>query len=253
MHLTLGDKLRIFLGDVSFSVGVVFGIIGVLLAVFFVPAVGVDGLWFIFQPTAQVAGTITSASPTDYSESEAEDVIWEIDYRFKLAGKLRQSHSYSSSQTVQPGTAIQIEYVKDKPSLSRIVGTSTAPFPPWGLIPVIGVLMGGFQLARKGAVFCSRAIAIAADVFVVSAICDEIKPDTSKTDEEVKGYIARYAYQFHGRTHEYLCEVSSTDLKKFGKQENLALQGNASANAMLVAQLPRLVRDRLRLPANNIQ
>ncbi len=252
MHLTPTEKLRVFLGNSSLIAGLVFCTSGLLALTFLVPAACITDLWFIAQPTTQVAGTVISASPTDYSEGESEDRIWEINYQFRPDGQLRQGHSYSSSQSVQPGSAIQVEYVKDMPSTSRIIGTSTSPFPLWGFIPIVGMLLSGFYLVRQGILYCKQAIAIIADVFVVPAVCEAIKPDRFTNDEGKRGYIARYVYQFSGRTHQYLCEVSASESKTFGKQENLALQRSAPTNAMLVAQLPRLIRNKLQLPVNTI-
>ncbi|MBJ6111397.1 hypothetical protein JAO73_20420 [Hymenobacter sp. BT523] len=247
MRLTLSEKLQIFFGSLSFLAGLAFSATGVVLTCFLWPIVDFSSVWFLAQPVAQTSGIITSANLTSLSDGDDDESIWEINYRFQRAGHLYQGHSYSSSHTVAPGTAVQVEYVKNQPRFSRISGTSGAPYPLWALIPTISCLVSGLQMLRKGISYCTQAVAIADDIQVAPAICARVKPCASRSDDEEKIFTAHYTYFFEGREYEYLHEVSLDELGKLNEQEELALQRAAPANAMLIANLPRLVRNRLRL------
>ena len=244
MLLTLGDKLRIYFGNTNFLIGLLFCAVGLVLMTNFLPAVDFENAWFITQPTAQTSGTIVSASPTDYTESEDEDRIWEIDYAFNLAGHLHKSHSYSSSQNVRPGTVVQIEYVSAQPNHSRILGTSNAPYMLWMLLPVLGCAISGLAWVYKSGSYCRQVIAIAEDAFVTPAICAQVKAKTPVHDEEQE-HTAHYVYNFNGIEYHHVLDVSATKLKQLNKLENIALQRTFPPNAMLVANLPRSLQNRL--------
>ena len=247
MLLTPGDKLRIYLGNPNFLIGLAFSVIGLLIMVNFLSTVDFDSLWFITKQTTYVQGNITSASPTDYGDDEENSRVWEIDYSFSISEKQHKGHSYSSTQNVRPGTAVQIEYVSGRPELSRISGTSNAPFPLWALIPITASAISGFLGIRKSVFYCRQATAIAEDVFVTPAFWAQMKTNISDSDDE-KTYNVHYTYRFNGLEYQHVHEASAAELEKLNKQENVALQKSVPANAMLVIALPSLVQDRLPPP-----
>ncbi|MBH8556418.1 DUF3592 domain-containing protein [Hymenobacter negativus] len=247
MLLTLGDKLRIYFGNTNFLLGLLFCAVGLVLMTNFLPTVDFESAWFITQPIAQASGTIVSASSTDYTESEDEDRIWEIDYTFNLAGHLYKNHSYSSSQNVRPGTVVQIEYVSAQPNHSRILSTSNAPYMLWTLLPVLGCAISGLAWVYKSGSYCRQVIAIAEDAFVAPAVRTQIKTKALVHDEEQE-YKAHYVYSFNNIEYHHILDVSETKLKQLHQEENIALQRSFPPNAMLVANLPRSLQNRLTSP-----
>jgi hypothetical protein len=99
-----------------------------------------DDLRIVLSRTS-VQGTIRNVKSVNASENDVE--VYEYEYAFTTRGGQKVTgHSYSTGREWGIGSTVNVEYVPDEPSISRIQGTRTSLFSPFVLFVLIFPLVG---------------------------------------------------------------------------------------------------------------
>lgn len=96
---------------------------------------------------AQTQATVSKISDSGYSENET--TLMEIEYRYQVDGKQYQGSSYAFDAPFDPGNQVKVEYLKDSPGKSRILGMRVRPFSGFTIFALIFPLVG-FAIAGRG-------------------------------------------------------------------------------------------------------
>lgn len=103
-------------------------------------------------------GWVTSIRATNASEGGSKGSsgtrIYANHYMYSVAGRSFEGVSYSLGQSVEPGSAVEVEYLSSDPSTSRVAGMRRSIFGPWAVVvlifPLIGLLFVYFSTRSGG-------------------------------------------------------------------------------------------------------
>jgi|YelNatPaOPRAMG01_1025707.scaffolds.fasta_scaffold00775_15 hypothetical protein len=113
--------------------------------------------WLLFRGQVQTApGIITASEPTHFSQGGGEHSkgtpIVAHHYRFAVSGTNYQGVSFCTGGGLRKGQSVVVEFIPDKPELSRIRGMRRQPFGPAAgavvLFPVTGLALVAMGLVR---------------------------------------------------------------------------------------------------------
>jgi hypothetical protein len=88
-----------------------------------------------WRAAQHVRGQVERARET--SANENRQPIWQIDYTYRTPdGQTRHGFSFELGSPPEAGESVDVEYLPDRPDVSRIAGGRRAPFAPW-LVPLL--------------------------------------------------------------------------------------------------------------------
>ena len=110
----------------------------------------VGSLWQFGGETEQVAGQVTRSEKTKFTiggnrkRGRPSKPVYANAYVFTAPdGTEHRGVSYATNESLLTGQAVEVEYPKGEPRVSRIVGMRRAPFDAWsgltGLVPAVGL------------------------------------------------------------------------------------------------------------------
>jgi hypothetical protein len=150
--LPLGLKLKIMTSGALFWIGLIFFLFGCTFAYFFSNVMDFKSI--SFDPDQKAYGVVREKSFSNCSENKRS--ILRYDYDFTTNSGVKQTGNSYSSDFVEIGETVSVEYETKKPENSRIIGMRNAPFSVWlGLVlvifPGIGLvfLLISFSSGRK--------------------------------------------------------------------------------------------------------
>lgn len=131
--------------------GGIFTLVGSILSVVFFPRHLPTELALDFRPKAVAQGTVTSSTRTSWTENNHP--VYKISYTFATSdGAEHQGFSFRTGSGYATGERVEIEYLPDRPSVSRIRGLRVnviGYFILFVLIfPVIGLIFAIYAVAR---------------------------------------------------------------------------------------------------------
>lgn len=244
MHLTFREKGRVFFSSPHGWGGSLFLVLGLFFLVQCLPALDFRSLLFAVSTIQQTQGYITHLEETHYGDGDIP--IQAIDFRYSLDGREWTGRSFSSELKAGLGDTARVEYITYHPELARITGTTSAPLNFWPLVPIIVALTIGAKTALKSLVFTRKVTAIVGDGFATLAICERTTRKEKQGDGDVyQVYETQYTYSFNGR--EYLHVVENPQPRQIGAKETIILEQSGPSNAVLLDNLPKVIRQKLLL------
>src|SRR5688500_5231600 len=135
------------------AVGLIgWGLFGFGMIFFWIFALNADvaSLWQFDAGTEQAAGQVTRSEKTNFTiggnrkRGRPSKPVYANAYVFTAPdGTEHRGVSYATNESLIAGQAVEVEYPKGEPRVSRIVGMRRAPFDAWAgltaLVPVVGL------------------------------------------------------------------------------------------------------------------
>ncbi|MCB0166234.1 MAG: hypothetical protein KDI79_18535 [Anaerolineae bacterium] len=117
----------------------------------FAAMTSLNGLYFLWGATETAPGTVTQIEQTGASENDTPVYVTQYAFRVERLETELLGRSYTTGQHFSPNQTVTVEYLRDRPEISRIQGTRFGTFSPWvfclvGLFPAIGLAFVGFGL-----------------------------------------------------------------------------------------------------------
>lgn len=215
-----------------------FGVVGMILVGTFLPNTDLNSYRFLQAELLFADGYVVGIEETNCLDGDTP--INAIYYQYRVAGQSLVGSSYSSSLSVKALDKVQVEYVAEHASYSRIKDTINAPFPLWVLLLLSSSVLLGLSLVNKGIARTKQLIAIVADAFVATGTQLSMR-SYENDDSTVYEWHYRYEYNSHLYTHIF----ESNAREGFSAEEKVLVQRGAPSNAVLARNLPRFVRDKL--------
>lgn len=140
--IPLGLRLKILFGGFSSQFGWIFFGFGMIFVLVFVTNIDFSDFYLgEGSPTAQ--GKVTKVFATNSSVNKR--TVFACEYEFTAPnGQKIQATSYTTGRLPNEGDTVDVEYLTNKPSYSRIKGMSQGAFPPFVLFvlifPTIGLI-----------------------------------------------------------------------------------------------------------------
>ena len=150
-----------YLGWPLAQFGWAFGGFGLVFVWVFTLNADVASLWQFSGSLETVDGYVERVTETNFSEGGGEHSkgtpVYEIHFRFEYPqGVQQQGVCYRTGWNPSPNEKVDVEFPRDKPETSRIVGTRRKPMGVFGLMPVIFPAIG-FAMVIAGLVRGRRA------------------------------------------------------------------------------------------------
>jgi len=117
---------------------------------FFLGNADLAGLYHFRRPLGRAQGVVTASRGTNFKENDVR--VYAHVFRFEGPdGRAYTGTSYATGRRLKKGTRVAVEFVRDDPSIARIVGMRRAEFgiEGWGGVFVLG-LLGTFTAVGVG-------------------------------------------------------------------------------------------------------
>jgi len=145
-------RLQVLLGSFPLQFGCLFLAAGILACRVFLPHVDLGGDRF-GTSAERVDGRVVSCAFSGFSENKHPVVEVRFEYQPKGAQETIIGKSYIRGDCPALGATIPVEYVRDAPSVARVVGGRERPLGPLGagvlVFPVVGAVLVAVGLRRS--------------------------------------------------------------------------------------------------------
>lgn len=150
-NLPLFSTIQIFFSGVMAIIGIVFFLIGSLFVFVFGMLVNFDDMKFSESDLITTEVEIISATETTATENDTP--VYKYNYSYKVpSGEEYTDISYNTGAAYFKNDVVEVQYLKDNPKLSRIIGMRKGTFTPWILLfiaifPIVGAVLSyiGFK------------------------------------------------------------------------------------------------------------
>ena len=230
MTLTLVDRIRFAYSSIELWLGMLV----LMSGIFMVGDVDWLNLYFYLTPTTTAPGRISTIYPTNFEEDNV--AIKGFTYRYQVASLEWAGNSYSTDSTMRPGMAATIEYCVSRPAISRLQGTTIAPFGAVGLLAGVAFSMAGFTLVLKNIRRTRRMLALITDAALTRATCERMLKQKAPEGEGDVEYDLYYRYCVNQQQHTLL--ITTTNPSLYHPQELVAYERSAPTNVALLSSLP---------------
>jgi hypothetical protein len=237
MFLSLKDRLRFAYSSPELWMGMVL----LLSSAFVLDEADWLTVYFHLTPVATAPGRIATIYPTSFAEDDTP--IKGFTYRYQVAGLEWAGNSYSTDSLKRPGMTIPVEYSVSRPAVSRLQGTTIAPFGATSLL--VGVLfgVGGLLTVLKSAGRTRRLLALAADAVLAQASRKYVLKQTPTDSETEVEYELHY--QYSDNQQQYTLLVTTAKPNAYRLQETVVYERATPSNAALLSTLPRFMQTKL--------
>jgi hypothetical protein len=237
MLLSLKDRLRFAYSSVELWLGMLV----LLSGAFMLGEADWLSLYFYLTPVATAPGQISTVYPTSFAEDDI--AVRGFTYRYQVAGLEWAGNSYSTDSVKRPGMAIPVEYCVSHPAISRLQGTTIAPFGATGLL--VGVLFsaGGLVSVLISIGRTRRLLAPVADAALAKATREHVLKQTPTDSEDEVKYRLRYRYS--ASQQQYTLLVTTANPDHYHLQELVVYEQATPSNAALLSTLPFFIQTKL--------
>jgi hypothetical protein len=237
MSLSLKDRLRFGYSSLDLWMGMLL----LLSSAFMVDEADWLTLYFHFAPVATAPGRISTVYPTSFADDSTP--IKGFTYRYQVAGLEWAGNSYSTDSVKRPGMAIPVEYCINRPAISRLHGTTIAPFGATGLLVAMLFGMGGLVMVLKSVGRTRRLLALAADAALTQAIRKHVLKQTPSDSEDTVEY--KLHYQYSASQQQYTLLITTANPGHYRLQETVVYERATPSNAALLSTLPMFMQSKL--------
>lgn len=139
-NIPFGMKFKVIFGHFMMIFGISFGGIGLLFLIIFGSMTDFDSIKFN-KNSPTVIGEIINIEPTNSYVNNIQVIKYY--YKFNVNSKEYSGESYSTGGMFVD-KVVTIEYVENKPEISRIQGTRNGAFEIWVLLIILPFVIIGF-------------------------------------------------------------------------------------------------------------
>ena len=128
-HLPLSVQSAVLFGGFANQFGWLFFGFGMVFVTLFTLNADFRSV-LAFRGELQMAdGTVVECEPTRFSEDDSK--TYAVTYTFTADGKHCEGTSYCTGHEMKVDSRVKVEYVKGRPSTSRVKGLDSSPVPFW--------------------------------------------------------------------------------------------------------------------------
>lgn len=138
---------------------------------------------------------------------------------------------------------IPVEYCVNRPAISRLQGTTIAPFGATGLLAGVLFSVGGLALALTSVGRTRRLLALAANATLTKATRKYVLKQTPSDSEAEIEYKLHYQYSVSQQQYTLLVTTANPDY--YHLQELVVYERATPSNAALLNSLPSFIQTKL--------
>jgi len=229
-------KIRIIFSNVPFFIGFMFFLIGSIFLVVFSLLIDFEDLKFSKNDPI-TKGKILNSKYTNSSINEQRVIEYEFEF-YTPDGKRHLGKSYTVNQLQD---SVDIVYLKDDPSTSKIYNTTKGSFPFWIIFfllifPAVGILIAFFGL-RKTIKWL--------DILKIGKIAFGIynrREATGSSVNDMRVYKLYFKYSVDNKEYEAVGETHKTHKLHNEQYEPLIYNPYNPHEAIMIDALPRRLR-----------
>ena len=240
-EIPFGIRLQLLLGGVTSIIGIVFFLMGSLFLFIFGSNVDFQSHSFD-ENSPKIQGQIVEVEATGMSENDR--IIYCYHFQYQASnGLIYRNQSYSFyDENLTKGSIVNIEYLPQKPNVSRIETMRCQPFDMWLiLLLLIFPIIGGSFLVWNIVQGLKRIHLLTYGITTFGTVINKIPTNMRINKQTVYEVFFQFEdntgkkYRASTKTHEY-------DLLEDEPQEPLVYLPTNPENAVLIDALPRSVR-----------
>ncbi len=229
-------RVAALFGGIVNQFGWLFFGFGMIFVWVFVPDIDFTS-WYRFRgDVATAQGTVTAVRKTHMSENNVE--VYEIRYAFAADdGRRYEGTSYMTGARYGDGQAVDVEYRKDGPGVSRIQGARRGAAPIWVsfvlVFPLIGLVLivAGLKKGIKANRLLGRG------KLGLGTLKSKEPTNTSINDQPVYKLTFEFAAE-DGQTYEVVAKTHETRLLEDDAEERLLYDPWNPRYAAMLDNLP---------------
>lgn len=232
----------LYLGGLLAQFGWVFVGFGLIFVWAFTLNADIASLWQFSGQLETVNGYVEHVSETKISEGGGEHSkgtpVYEIHFRFEYPqGAQQQGVCYRTGWNPSPNEKVDVEFPKDKPDISRIVGTRRKPMGLFGLIPVIFPAIG-FAMVMAGLVRGRKAHRLLRDGRLAAGALVAKEATNTRVNNQT---VYRLSFEFQddsGQRHTASARTHRPRTLEDNDSELLLYDENQPSKAVMMDNLP---------------
>lgn len=199
--------------------------------------------WYQFRsPNIEITqGSITQQQKTNFSEGGSDHSdgtpIYVCYYVYRVGHDEYQGKSYAVGAHFNKGHKVKIEYIKNKPSVSRIKGLRNKPMPIWAafiiIFPFVGlifIIIGILQGMKANYLLGNGKLA-------AGKIKNKVATNTKINDQTVYKLIFEFQAE-DGRLYETIAKTHLPQLLEDDEKEKLLYNPLNPKYAVMIDSLP---------------
>lgn len=240
MFIPLRIRLLHNFGRNSFIIGFLFSLVGLAFVLYFSFQLNWKIIFAGKDDFAPAQGYITGYNETAFSEND--NTLFEYHYRFNLEKESTHSGVFLEyAGSYQIGQEIQVEYLKNSPGVSRILGRDRRNYHQIMFFAGIGGLLAGFLFLYPSCKKTRRERKIIMAGFPTKGKLILAEPTNLKVNEQTV-YKLTYEYPT-GNNKSQKFSVRSHMIRNFSDEhfENLIYDPGKPSKAVIIDTLPEPV------------
>lgn len=243
--VSLSMKLSIFFGSPLAWMGIAFALCGSAAAVVFGMQSDIMTPLRLSSSDPMVTGVAAGYEATGATVNDER--IYDYSYRYQVGGKNYIGHGFGPDGPDE-GRPLRVQYLADRPEVSRVEGLRSAPFGPWvvglaGIFPALGFAFIYFSLrqARKYIHLVRHGI------LTTGRVGKKVATNTSINRQQV--YEVYFSYVAHdGSRHQSSLRTHEPDKLGDEHREPMVYDPSQMSKAVLLDTMPARIRKYL-IPA----
>lgn len=140
--IPISTRIHVIFGNFYTLFGTIFLAFSWIFCVVFLSNIDITSFSFS-EDSPQTTAVVNQVRPTNSSVNKRK--VYAYDYTYLMQERSFSGTSYESSSNLQEGDSVSIQYLEDKPEVSRIVGMRNDIFDIWVLFvllfPIVGLIM----------------------------------------------------------------------------------------------------------------
>lgn len=231
----LAIRLKILFGSVISQIGWFFFGFGMIFVLVFVGNTDFSD-FYLGKGSPQAEGKVISVEATSSSVNKRR--VYACNYEFKAKdGKIYQATSYTTGSLPNAGNLVNVEYLANKPSYSRISGMAQAAFPPFVLFVLIFPLVGLIMIVSY-IPFSLQSIDLLKNGIISNGKLIFSEPTNTQINKRT---VYKLTFEFEaqdGQTYQVIAKSHTPENLTDEAQETLFYNANYPQKAVLKDNLP---------------
>ncbi len=230
-YIPIAVRIKLFFSDPIAIIGVLFLFVGVLFTLLFGFNTDYSSIIFKFKKSEITTGQIVNIEETTFEENESR--VFKYFYTYSIDGEYFESVSFDRGGFVVVNQEVQIEYLKDNPSFSRIIDMRMKAFSLWTsfvvIFPFIGLI---FSIAAL------RNLLKSIKILKFGKLAQAKFVTMTATNVEINGRRVMKVFlkyqDFKGEEHEVFSKTTIPELASDETEEKIVYNTNNPEEILIV-------------------